>query len=94
MVDVQDPRREVLTARELKADSDFSSVPPKFLLWQQGLAFRWRLKPDSIMLALGGECRLGFRPHGRRHERAERVGGFEPDLRVAVAHRAGESLLE
>lgn len=60
MVDVHDPRRAVLTARELKADSDFSSVPPKFLLWQQGLAFRWRLKPGDVVCRQGEPGNTAF----------------------------------
>ena len=43
---------------------------------------------------VGRERRFGLRSRGRRHERAERVGRFEADLRVPVAHRAGEPLLQ
>jgi len=33
-------RAEVLTARELTTDPIFAGIPPKFLLWQQGLVIR------------------------------------------------------
>ena len=46
-------QRYVLTARELMADPLFAGVPPKFLLWQQGLAVRWQLRAGEIL------CRQG-----------------------------------
>jgi Fe-S-cluster-containing hydrogenase component 2/CRP-like cAMP-binding protein len=60
MTQVSDSQRTVLTARELKADPDFSSVPPKFLLWQQGLAFRWRLKAGDVVCRQGEPGNTAF----------------------------------
>ena len=46
-------RREILSARELIAEPMFASVPPKFLLWQQGLAVRWRLRAGEVLCSQG-----------------------------------------
>ena len=44
---------EVLTARQLIADPFFAKVPYKFLLWQEGLALRRRLRAGDVL------CRQG-----------------------------------
>jgi Fe-S-cluster-containing hydrogenase component 2/CRP-like cAMP-binding protein len=60
MDDAIDHKRELLTARELKAHPDFASVPAKFLLWQQGLAFRRRLKPGDVVCRQGDPGNTAF----------------------------------
>src|SRR6185437_12186665 len=44
---------EKLTARELIADELFKDVPPKFLLWQDGLALRRVLKAGDVLCEEG-----------------------------------------
>ena len=46
-------KTEVVPARELVADPLFAGVPPKFLLWQQGLVVRRRFKKGDVI------CRQG-----------------------------------
>ena len=46
-------RDEILTAKELMADPMFAGIPPKFLLWQQGLAVRRRVMAGQVL------CRRG-----------------------------------
>lgn len=50
---MMDSRRQVLTAKELMADPMFAGVPPKFLLWQQGLAVRRQLKTGELLCKQG-----------------------------------------
>jgi CRP-like cAMP-binding protein len=44
---------EVLSARELMADALFAGIPPKFLLWQQGLVLRRRLRAGDVLCYKG-----------------------------------------
>jgi CRP-like cAMP-binding protein/Fe-S-cluster-containing hydrogenase component 2 len=44
---------EKLTARELIADDLFKDIPPKFLLWQDGLALRRVLKAGDVLCEEG-----------------------------------------
>src|SRR5437588_6513015 len=46
-------KQEVLSAAELIADPQFANVPPKFLLWQQGLAVRRRVEAGEVLCSQG-----------------------------------------
>lgn len=52
--------RQILSARELMADPMFAGVPPKFLLWQQGLAVRWQLKAGEFLCRQGEPGNTAF----------------------------------
>jgi Fe-S-cluster-containing hydrogenase component 2 len=51
---------EVLSAKELIADPIFAGMPPKFLLWQQGLVIRRRLKPGELLFRQGDAGNTAF----------------------------------
>ncbi|MEA3186285.1 MAG: hypothetical protein QOD99_115 [Chthoniobacter sp.] len=51
---------EVLSARELIADPLFAGVPPKFLLWQQGLVIRRRTKKGQVLCSQGEAGNTAF----------------------------------
>ncbi|MEA3208018.1 MAG: hypothetical protein QOE70_1075 [Chthoniobacter sp.] len=51
---------EILPARELIADPLFAGVPPKFLLWQQGLVIRRRLQPLEVLCRQGDPGNTAF----------------------------------
>jgi CRP-like cAMP-binding protein/Na+-translocating ferredoxin:NAD+ oxidoreductase RNF subunit RnfB len=51
---------EVLTARELMADPMFAGIPPKFLLWQEGLAVRRLVKAGDILCRQGEPGNTAF----------------------------------
>jgi Fe-S-cluster-containing hydrogenase component 2 len=52
--------REVLPARELLADPIFTGVPPKFLLWQQGLVVRRRFRAGETLCHQGDPGNTAF----------------------------------
>src|SRR5687768_10252686 len=52
--------REVFTAKELLADPLFAGVPPKFLLWQEGLAVRWWVRPGEAICRQGDPGNTAF----------------------------------
>jgi Fe-S-cluster-containing dehydrogenase component/CRP-like cAMP-binding protein len=51
---------EVLHAAELIQDPLFSGVPPKFLLWQEGLAIRRRVRPGDALCREGEPGNTAF----------------------------------
>ncbi|HET6250738.1 MAG TPA: cyclic nucleotide-binding domain-containing protein [Tepidisphaeraceae bacterium] len=51
---------EVLTAQQLMADPLFAGIPPKFLLWQEGLAVRLRTKPGDVLCREGEPGNTAF----------------------------------
>jgi Fe-S-cluster-containing hydrogenase component 2/CRP-like cAMP-binding protein len=51
---------EVLQAAELIADPLFAGVPAKFLLWQQGLALRRRVRPGEVLCRQGEPGNTAF----------------------------------
>jgi ferredoxin len=53
-------RAEVLSARELTSDPIFSGIPPKFLLWQQGLVIRRRVKRGQVLCRQGDPGNTAF----------------------------------
>src|SRR3954471_24316811 len=66
--------REILTAQELLADPLFAGVPPKFLLWQQGLAVRWWVRPGEAICRQGDPGNTAFLIRRGRLE----VRGYAP----------------
>ena len=55
-----DRRAEVLPAKELIADPLFAGVPPKFLLWQQGLVVRRKVKKGEVLCRHGEAGNTAF----------------------------------
>src|SRR6266513_2737425 len=51
---------EALTARELTSDPIFAGIPPKFLLWQQGLVIRRRIKKGQVLCRQGDPGNTAF----------------------------------
>jgi Fe-S-cluster-containing hydrogenase component 2 len=51
---------EVMSARELTRDPVFAGVPPKFLLWQQGLVIRRRMKAGQYLCRQGDAGNTAF----------------------------------
>jgi len=51
---------EVLPARDLLADPLFTGIPPKFLLWQQGLVVRRRFRAGEILCRQGDPGNTAF----------------------------------
>ncbi len=51
---------EILAASELTADPIFAGVPPKFLLWQQGLVVRRRVKAGEAVCKQGDAGNTAF----------------------------------
>ena len=49
-----------LTAKELTSDPIFAGIPPKFLLWQQGLVIRRRLKAGQVLCRQGDPGNTAF----------------------------------
>jgi Fe-S-cluster-containing hydrogenase component 2 len=71
---------EVLHASELIEDPLFSGVPPKFLLWQEGLALRRRVKKGEILCRQGEPGNTAFLMKQGRLQivvRATEAGGKE-----------------
>ena len=55
-----------LTARELTSDPIFAGIPPKFLLWQQGLVIRRRVRAGQVLCRQGDPGNTAFIiRHGR-----------------------------
>lgn len=52
-VSPNDKSKEVLAAAELIADPLFAGIPPKFLLWQQGLVIRRKLNAGDVLFREG-----------------------------------------
>lgn len=55
-----DGREQVLLAEDLMKDPLFSGVPPKFLLWQQGLAIRRFVKAGDVIYRQGEPGNTAF----------------------------------
>ena len=51
---------EVLPAGELLADPVFTGIPPKFLLWQQGLVVRRRFRAGDVLCRQGDPGNTAF----------------------------------
>jgi Fe-S-cluster-containing hydrogenase component 2 len=51
---------EVISARDLLADPLFTGIPPKFLLWQQGLVVRRRLRTGEVLCRQGDPGNTAF----------------------------------
>jgi Fe-S-cluster-containing hydrogenase component 2 len=56
----RDRSAQALTARELVSDPLFAGIPPKFLLWQQGLALRRRVKRGQVLCRQGDAGNTAF----------------------------------
>jgi hypothetical protein len=56
----QGPFCSALTAWELVSDPLFAGIPPKFLLWQQGLALRRRVKRGQVLCRQGDAGNTAF----------------------------------
>ena len=56
----RDGSAEVMSAKELTRDPIFAGVPPKFLLWQQGLVIRRRLKAGQYLCQQGDAGNTAF----------------------------------
>jgi len=56
----KDRSAEVLTARELTSDPIFAGIPPKFLLWQQGLVIRRRVRAGQLLCRQGDPGNTAF----------------------------------
>jgi Fe-S-cluster-containing hydrogenase component 2 len=56
----EDRTIEALTVRELVSDPIFAGIPPKFLLWQQGLVIRRRLKAGQVLCRQGDPGNTAF----------------------------------
>ena len=51
---------EILPARDLLADPIFTGIPPKFLLWQQGLVVRRRIRAGEYLCHQGDPGNTAF----------------------------------
>jgi Fe-S-cluster-containing hydrogenase component 2 len=51
---------EILPARDLLADPIFTGIPPKFLLWQQGLVVRRRIRTGEYLCHQGDPGNTAF----------------------------------
>lgn len=51
---------QILTARELMADPLFAGIPPKFLLWQEGLVVRRRVRAGEVLCRRGEPGNIAF----------------------------------
>ncbi len=56
----EDRSRKFLTPAELLSDPIFAGVPPKFLLWQQGLVVRRTLKAGEVLCRQGEAGNTAF----------------------------------
>ena len=77
-----EPRRhaghaEILSARELLRDPVFAGVPPKFLLWQQGLVVRRELRAGQIVCRRGEPGNTAFIIKSGRLEVAVPLSGLQ-----------------
>jgi ferredoxin len=57
---------EILPVRELLADPIFTGIPPKFLLWQQGLVVRRRFRKGETLCRQGDPGNTAFLIKGGR----------------------------
>jgi Fe-S-cluster-containing hydrogenase component 2 len=55
-----DRSQEILSATELLADPLFNGISPKFLLWQQGLVVRRKLKAGDVLCRQGDPGNTAF----------------------------------
>ena len=55
-----DQTKEVLSASELISDPLFVGIPPKFLLWQQGLVIRRNLRAGDVLFRQGDPGNTAF----------------------------------
>jgi len=53
-------RAEIISAAELLRDPVFAGVPPKFLLWQQGLVVRRKLRAGQVLCRTGEPGNTAF----------------------------------
>jgi len=53
-------RAEIVPASILAIDPDFAGIPPKFLLWQQGLVVRRHLAPKEVLFRQGDAGNTAF----------------------------------
>jgi len=74
---------EVLPVHELLADPIFTGIPPKFLLWQQGLVVRRKMRAGEVLCRQGDPGNTAFLIKSGRLQ----VNVYPP------AHRANASLL-
>src|SRR5205807_864592 len=56
----KDRSAEVLKAKELISDPFFAGIPPKFLLWQQGLVIRRRVAAGQVLCQQGDPGNTAF----------------------------------
>ena len=72
---------EAVPASELLSDPLFAGVPPKFLLWQQGLVLRRKVKAGQVLCRQGDAGNTAFLIKSGRYEvavypkKASRLGG-------------------
>jgi Fe-S-cluster-containing hydrogenase component 2 len=69
---------EVLSAAELLRDPVFAGVPPKFLLWQQGLVVRRKLKAGQYLCRQGEPGNTAFIIKSGKLEASVRLTGVAP----------------
>lgn len=56
----RDRSAEALSAKELISDPLFAGIPPKFLLWQQGLVIRRKVKARQVLCRQGDPGNTAF----------------------------------
>lgn len=69
---------QVLSAAELTRDGRFAGVPPKFLLWQEGLVLRRRVKEGEVLFRQGDPGNSAFLIRSGRLE----VTAWPPESRL------------
>ena len=69
---------EILSAKQLRADPMFQAIPPKFLLWQEGLVVRRRVRAGGVL------CRKGDPGHTAFLIKSGKLKVTTPDGRVNV----------
>ena len=71
---------EILSAAELLRDPVFAGAPPKFLLWQQGLVVRRRLKAGQLLCREGEAGNTAFIIKSGRLEASVQMKGVQPAM--------------
>ncbi|MFL6584257.1 MAG: cyclic nucleotide-binding domain-containing protein [Chthoniobacterales bacterium] len=71
-------RAEIVTPAELVRDPVFAGVPPKFLLWQQGLVVRRYLRAGQLLCREGEAGNTAFIIKSGKLEAAIRMRGVQP----------------
>jgi Fe-S-cluster-containing hydrogenase component 2 len=75
----RDGRAETISAAELLRDPVFAGVPPKFLLWQQGLVVRRELRAGQLVCRKGDPGNTAFIIKSGKLEAAVPLSGVNAD---------------